>query len=112
MQRAEFGEQPFWMTVVLAALLGEIGLPGRGFALGLNCMHSIGSAKKPVTGWPKVRLGTNPVDAFIPVARISDMLLNPGKPFNFNGQELTYPDIRLVYWTGGNPFHHHQDLNR
>ncbi len=25
---------------------------------------------------------------------------------------LTYPDIRLVYWAGGNPFHHHQDLNR
>ena len=23
-----------------------------------------------------------------------------------------YPDIRLVYWAGGNPFHHHQDLNR
>ena len=30
----------------------------------------------------------------------------------FDGQELTYPDIRLVYWCGGNPFHHHQDLNR
>ena len=25
---------------------------------------------------------------------------------------LTYPDIQLVYWAGGNPFHHHQDLNR
>ena len=24
----------------------------------------------------------------------------------------TYPDIRLVYWCGGNPFHHHQDLAR
>ena len=23
-----------------------------------------------------------------------------------------YPDIRLVYWAGGNPFHHHQDLSR
>jgi biotin/methionine sulfoxide reductase len=23
-----------------------------------------------------------------------------------------YPDIRLVYWAGGNPFHHHQDLAR
>ncbi len=112
MQRAEYGEQPFWMVVVLACLLGEIGLPGRGFALGLNCMHSIGSAKRPVTGWPKVRVGTNPVKTFIPVARIADMLLNPNQPFNFNGQTLTYPDTRLVYWTGGNPFHHHQDLNR
>ena len=27
-------------------------------------------------------------------------------------RRCTYPDIRLVYWAGGNPFHHHQDLNR
>jgi len=25
---------------------------------------------------------------------------------------LNYPDIKLVYWAGGNPFHHHQDINR
>ncbi len=52
------------------------------------------------------------VSAFIPVARISDMLLHPGAPFTYNGQTYAYPDIRLVYWAGGNPFHHHQDLNR
>jgi biotin/methionine sulfoxide reductase len=40
------------------------------------------------------------------------MLLHPGAPFDFNGQRLAYPDIKLVYWAGGNPFHHHQDLNR
>ena len=40
------------------------------------------------------------------------MLLNPGEPFDYNGQRLRYPDIRLIYWCGGNPFHHHQDLNR
>jgi biotin/methionine sulfoxide reductase len=28
------------------------------------------------------------------------------------GKSATYPDIRLVCWAGGNPFHHHQDLNR
>jgi biotin/methionine sulfoxide reductase len=54
----------------------------------------------------------NSIAEFIPVARIADMLLHPGEPFDFNGQRLTYPDIRLVYWAGGNPFHHHQDLNR
>nr|BFE89519.1 hypothetical protein GCM10020185_00550 [Pseudomonas brassicacearum subsp. brassicacearum] len=27
-------------------------------------------------------------------------------------KQQVYPDIRLVYWAGGNPFHHHQDLNR
>ena len=48
----------------------------------------------------------------IPVARIADMLLDPGGAYEFNGRHETYPDMRLVYWAGGNPFHHHQDLNR
>jgi len=56
--------------------------------------------------------GLNPVRDFIPVARIADLLLRPGETFEYNGATLTYPDIRLVYWAGGNPFHHHQDLNR
>ena len=58
------------------------------------------------------RSGRNSIADFIPVARIADMLLHPGEPFDYNGQRLTYPDIKLVYWAGGNPFHHHQDLNR
>ena len=37
---------------------------------------------------------------------------NPGGRFDFDGQALRYPDIRLVWWAGGNPYHHHQDLNR
>jgi len=40
------------------------------------------------------------------------MLLNPGGEYDFDGEARQYPDARLVYWTGGNPFHHHQDLNR
>jgi biotin/methionine sulfoxide reductase len=56
--------------------------------------------------------GENPVKTVIPVARMADMLLHPGDPYDFNGETRTYPDIRLVYWCGGNPFHHHQDLNR
>src|SRR5690606_20307311 len=39
-------------------------------------------------------------------------LLDPGGQYDFNGATRRYPDIRLVYWAGGNPFHHHQDLNR
>ena len=56
--------------------------------------------------------GTNSIKDFIPVARVSDMLLNPGKNFNYDGREYTYPDIDMIYWAGGNPFHHHQDLAR
>jgi biotin/methionine sulfoxide reductase len=48
----------------------------------------------------------------IPVARLADMLLHPGEVYDFNGERCVYPDIKLVYWAGGNPFHHHQDLNR
>ena len=40
------------------------------------------------------------------------MLENPGEEFVYDGKKLTYPDIKLIYWAGGNPFHHHQDLNR
>lgn len=40
------------------------------------------------------------------------MLLNPGERYDFNGQRLTYPAIKLAWWAGDNPFHHHQDLGR
>ena len=61
---------------------------------------------------PTLPQGANKVEKFIPVARIADALLQPGEAYDYNGHRLTFPDIRLVYWCGGNPFHHHQDLNR
>ncbi len=111
LQRADHGEQPYWMTIALAAVLGQIGLPGGGFALGYGAVGSVGN------GVPRIRLPSlprppNPVRRFIPVARIADMLQQPGGRFSYDGNYHTYPDIRLVYWAGGNPFHHHQDLNR
>jgi biotin/methionine sulfoxide reductase len=111
LQRAEHGEQPVWMGVVLAALLGQIGLPGGGFAYALGSTSNTGKPPLAVP-LPTLPIGQNSVSDFIPVARIADMLLHPGEPFDFNGRRLTYPDIKLVYWAGGNPFHHHQDLNR
>ena len=35
LQRGDHGEQPIWLTVVLAALLGQIGLPGGGLELAM-----------------------------------------------------------------------------
>ena len=61
---------------------------------------------------PTFLQGRNGVRDFIPVARIADMLLHPGESYRYNGETRTYPEIKLVYWAGGNPFHHHQDLNR
>ncbi|GLU47563.1 molybdopterin-dependent oxidoreductase [Nocardiopsis ansamitocini] len=110
-QRARYGEQPLWAGLALAACLGQIGLPGGGFASGYGSMGSYGGGATPLA-LPRLPQGRNPVDALIPVARVSDMLLHPGEAFDFDGRTLRYPDIRLVYWAGGNPFHHHQDLSR
>ncbi len=111
LQRAEHGEQPVWMGVVLAAMLGQIGLRGGGFAYALGSTSNTGKPPLAVP-LPTLPTGRNSISDFIPVARIADMLLQPGEQFDYDGQNLTYPDIRLVYWAGGNPFHHHQDLNR
>jgi len=111
LQRADHGEQPVWMGIVLAAMLGQMGLDGGGFSYSLGALGNTGKRQLAV---PLPTLGQfkNAVPDFIPVARIADMLLNPGEAFNYNGHALRYPDIRLVYWAGGNPFHHHQDINR
>ncbi len=111
LQRARHGEQPLWLGVVLAAMLGQIGLPGGGFGHGYGSASLVGEPA-PQVPVPRLPQGRNGVADFIPVARIADMLLNPGAAYDYNGQRLTYPDIRLVYWCGGNPFHHHQDLAR
>src|SRR5262250_3317221 len=111
LQRVEHGEQAPWLAVTLAAMLGQIGVPGGGFGQGYGSLGYIGRAPLRV-GPPTLAQGRNPVTAFIPFARVADMLLGPGEPFDFDGQRLTYPDVRLVYWCGGNPFHHHQDLAR
>ncbi len=111
LQRARHGEQPYWMAITLAALLGTIGKPGLGFGFGYGSIDGIGLPENDFQ-WPGLAQGDNPVDSFIPVARVSDMLLSPGGAYDYRGQRRIYPDIRLVYWAGGNPFHHQQDLNK
>ena len=109
--RQDHGEQPFWMAIMLASMVGQIGLPGGGFGFGYSATNYIGGQFKVLPGaaFPQTK---NEIDNFIPVARISDLLLNPGKKFDFDGKTYEYPDTKIVYWAGGNPFHHHQDLNR
>jgi len=110
-QRADHGEQPCWATIALAAMLGQIGLPGGGFGIGYAANGKRGSvrANMPLPTLPR---GPNGVDAYIPVNRIADMLLNPGAEYDFDGERLIYPDVRLIYWCGGNPFHKQQNINR
>ncbi|WP_240959297.1 molybdopterin-dependent oxidoreductase [Rhodococcus sp. HNM0563] len=111
LQRVRFGEQAPWAGITLAAMLGQIGLPGGGFGHGYGSMNEPGTAPVPYP-LPTLFQGNNEVDDFIPVAAISDLLLRPGEKFDYDGNRYTFPDIRLVYWAGGNPFHHHQDIGR
>lgn len=124
-QRQRHGEQAHWMMVTLAAMLGQIGLPGGGFGFsyhysdgGVPTAHGgkIGALAATVGGGSAANTGQSWLQKTsaqsFPLARIADVLQNPGKKIQFNGQELTYPDIKLIYWAGGNPFVHHQDTNQ
>jgi len=110
LQRAQHGEQPVWLGLVLAAMLGQIGLPGGGFGHGYGSTGDVGIPRR--LSAPRLPQGANGIDSYIPVARIADMLLHPGAGYDYDGQRRRYPDVKLVYWCGGNPFHHHQHLAR
>lgn len=111
LQRAHRGEQPYWASIALACMIGQIGQPGGGFSFGHGSINGVGTPRQDLAA-PEMAAGANPARSVIPVARFADMLLQPGASYVFNGGEHVYPDIRMVYWAGGNPFHHHQDLNR
>lgn len=111
LQRAENGEQPVWMALTLAAMLGKGDQLGAGFCYGLGSIGNVGKPQLDIP-LPTMPQGRNGSGDFIPVARISELLLNPGKSYTYKGETRSYADIRLVYWAGGNPFHHHQDLTR
>ena len=110
LQRMQHGEQAHWMGVVLAAMSGSLGRPGGGYAGGLGISQmGVQPRRHDIAALPSV---VNPVRPKVPVARVADLLLNPGTSYDYDGRRQTYPDVRLVYWAGGNPFHHHQDLHR
>ena len=110
-QRADFGEQPYWMLIALAAMLGRIGKAGQGVAFGYGSINGMGTPRRdlPTVSGPQVR---NPAGLTIPVGRVTEMLERPGEVLQYNGRDIVLPDIRMIWWAGGNPFHHHQDLPR
>lgn len=116
-QRARYGEQPCWMLIALASMLGQIGLPGGGFGTTYHYCSG-GSPEKDGPFLPGIPGFEQPVFEskkkpkerhVLPVARLADVLANPGKEIDFNGKRVKYPDVKLVFWAGGNPFAHHPD---
>src|SRR4030095_138597 len=100
LQRAQYGEQPVWMGAVLAAMLGQIGLPGGGYSYAPGPLGHPGRRFNAVP-IPTLSQGKNGTADFIPVARVADMLLHPGETFEYNGRSMRYPDIQPVYLAGG-----------
>ncbi len=111
-QRADHGEQPVWMLVTLAAMLGQIGLPGGGFSIGFGATNGMMAPRVAGMPRPTLPIGPNAVKTYVPVGRVTDMLLHPGQQIDCFGQAITFPDIKLIYSIGGNPFHHNTNLNR
>ncbi len=111
-QRADHGEQPVWMTIALAGLLGQIGLPGGGFSLGFGAVSGIGLNRPAGIPRPTLRLGGNPVGVSVPVGRVTDLLLDPGGTLEHDGRVIDLPHTEVIYSAGGNPFHHNLNLNR
>ncbi len=109
--RQDHGEQNYWMGITLAAMLGQMGLAGGGIGFGYAAENTIGNHTNHHNIGSLSR-SKNKVKEFIPVSRIADMLLHPGEPFDYNGNNYSYPDIKLVYWAGGNPFHQQQDTGK
>ncbi|MGY5537749.1 trimethylamine-N-oxide reductase TorA [Vibrio brasiliensis] len=123
-QRQQHGEQPYWAAAVVAAMVGQIGLPGGGISYG----HHYSSIGVPSTGFAgpggfprnldqgmKPKWDNNDFNGYsrtIPVARWIDCLLEPGKEINYNGGKVKLPDFKMMVISGNNPWHHHQDRNR
>ncbi len=111
-QRQDHGEQAAWMVVTLAAMLGQIGLPGGGFGFSYH-YASGGSPAATAPSLGGIDAGSAGDVVTLPYERcVSDLLLGPGKTVPFNGETVTFPDVHMVYWSGGNPFSHQPDRNR
>ena len=121
-QRMHHGEQYPWMLVVLASMVGQIGLPGGGVGFGWHyngggtvtsagpVLSGLGSINNPPEA--KYKPDFRGVSEHIPTSRIVDCLLEPGKKIAFNGETLIYPDIKMAIFSAANPFHAQQDRNR
>src|SRR5262249_20287294 len=90
LQRAHHGEQPYWAAIVLAAMLGGIGLPGGGFGFGHGSTNGIGVPRVDVAG-PPGPPPPHPPRPPIPVARHAPTLLHPRANYALHRPPSTFP---------------------
>ena len=123
-QRQQHGEQPYWMGAIIAAMLGQIGLPGGG----ISYSHHYSSVGVSSTGasmpgaFPlNLDTGREPKHArgdyqgyssVMPVSRVIDALLEPGKEINFNGHKVKLAPYKMAIFSGCNQWHRQQDRNK
>ena len=90
-------------------MLGQIGLPGGGFGHGYGSMrHRRGRRLRLALPGSEGRTRC----ARSSRSRASPTCCWPRRDLRVRRGGTPIPDIRLVHWAGGNPFHHHQDLGR
>ena len=110
-QRADNGDQMHWMLVVLAAMVGQIGLPGGGFGFAMHWAGA-GQASSMQKGIPGMSQGGGDEVKFaIPASRMCDLILKPGETITYKGQNLTYPKVKLMYVAGCSPIGHQPNTN-
>jgi anaerobic dimethyl sulfoxide reductase subunit A len=111
--RRAFGEQPVRGTVALAAMTGNVGIPG-GSAGGVS--YSV-ARKLPIGDFPR---GTNPVRESIPVFKWTDAIVR-GETMGASdgvidlppGQHTLGRNVRFLFNTAGNTLvNQHANVNR
>jgi anaerobic dimethyl sulfoxide reductase subunit A len=109
MQRRAYGEQVVRAGCVLAAITGNVGIPG-GWASGLANQPDGGC------GWYVFPAGENPVQASIPVFLWSEAVLHGkgmGAEHGVQGAERLESDIKLIYAVATNCLvNQHANINR
>jgi len=120
-QRAEHGEMYCWSIVALASMIGQIGLPGGGFSFGYiyNDAGSpssngsrLGSMSAAIKGAKPKHDKPYTSSSYFPTSRLVDVINNPGAKSTYKGNDLTYPDLKVLLISGANLLSAHQDVNR
>ena len=92
--RQQFGEQPFWAVVALAAMIGDMGKPGGGVGFGYTITNYLGNNvfKMPYAPFPQ---GRNAVSDFIPVARSATCFFVLASPSTMTASNMYIPTLIL-----------------